>query len=114
MYDFNLLTPLDLLLLSNPQDFIHKERASKEEFVRKLHEKVKMQMQQQSERYAKERNWGKRELIFEEGDWVWLHLSKDIFPKQRKSKFNSRDDRPFQVLKTINNNTYQLDFPEEY
>jgi len=22
-----------------------------------------------------------REMIFEEGDWVWLHLRKDRFPK---------------------------------
>jgi len=52
--------------------------------VRKLHEKVKLQIQQQSEKYAKQNNKGKREIIFEEGDWVWLHLRKDRFPQQIK------------------------------
>jgi len=50
--------------LPSPQDFIHKERASRANFVRKLHEKVKLQIQQQSEKYAKQNNKGKREIIF--------------------------------------------------
>ena len=77
--------------LPNPQDFIHKEGASKAEFVqkkKKLHEKVKNQIQQESERYVKQSNKRKREIIFEEREWVWLHLRKDIFPKQRMSKLN--------------------------
>ena len=95
--------------MSNPQDFIHEERASKVEFVKKLHEKVKLQIQQQSEKYARQNNKGKREIIFEEGDWVWLHLSKDRFPKQRKSTLSRCGDGLFQILKKINNNAYQLD-----
>jgi len=82
--------------------------------VKKLHEKVKIQIQQQSEKYVRQNNKGKREIIFEEGDWVWLHLRKDKFPIHRKSKLNSRGDGPFQILKKINNNTYQLDLPDEY
>jgi len=81
VYGFNPFAPLDLLSLSNPQDIIHKEGASKVEFVGKLHEKVKNKIQKQSERYAKQSNKERREIIFEEGDWVWLHLHKDRFPK---------------------------------
>jgi len=40
VYGFNPLTPRDLLPLSNPQDFIHKQGASRADFVRKLHDKV--------------------------------------------------------------------------
>ena len=53
-------------------------------------------------------------MTFEERDWVWLHLSKDRFPKQRKSKLNSRGDGPFRVLQRINNNAYRLELPYEY
>jgi len=53
-------------------------------------------------------------VIFDEGDWVWLHLSKDRFPRQRKSKLNPRGDRPFRVLQRINNNAYRLELPCEY
>jgi len=34
-------------------------------------------------------------VIFEEGNWVVLHLKKDRFPKERKSKLNPRGDDPF-------------------
>jgi len=100
--------------LPNPIEFIHKEGASRADFVKKLHEKVKIQIQQQSDKYARQNNKGKKAISFEEGDWVWLHLRKDRFPKQRKSKLSPRGDGPFKILKKINNNAYQLDLPEDY
>jgi len=93
---------------------VHKEGATKAEFVKKMHEKVKEQIQQQTEKYVKYNNKGKREIIFEEGDLVWLHLRKDRFSTKRKSKLSSRGDGPFQVLKRVNNNAYKLDLPAEY
>jgi len=67
-----------------------------------------------SERRVKQNNRGKREMIFEQGDWVWLHLRKDSFPTKRKSKLNPWGDGPFQVLQHINNNAYRIDLPKEY
>jgi len=93
---------------------VHKEGATKAEFVKKMHERVKEQIQQQTEKYIKHNNKGKREIFFEEGDLVWLHLRKDRFPTKRKSKLSPRGDGPFQVLKNINNNAYKLDLPAEY
>ena len=79
-----------------------------------MHEKIKSQIQQQTERYAKYNNKGKREMIFEEGDWVWLHLKKYRFPKQRKSKLSPRGDGPFNVLKRVNDNACRLELHEGY
>jgi len=93
---------------------VHKEGVIKADFVKKIHEKVKLQIQQQNEKYAKYNNKRKREIIFEEGDLVWLHLRKDRFPTKRKSKLSPRGDGPFQVLKEVNNNAYKLDLPIEY
>ena len=50
-------------------------------------------------------------MIFDEGDLVWIHLSKDRFPKERDSKLKPRGDGPFKVLKRINNNAYVIDIP---
>ena len=58
-------------------------------------------------------NRGRKELVLNEGDWVWLHLRKHRFPTKRKSQLSPRGDRPFQVLERINNNAYRLDLPEE-
>ncbi|XP_062083589.1 uncharacterized protein LOC133789956, partial [Humulus lupulus] len=46
--------------------------------------------------------------VFEPGDWVWLHMRKERFPTQRRSKLLPRGDGPFQVLERINDNAYRL------
>ena len=48
------------------------------------------------------------------GDWVWVHIRKERFLAQRKSKLQPRGDGPFQVLQKINDNAYKLDLPSEY
>jgi len=48
------------------------------------------------------------------GDWVWVHMRKERFPVQRKSKLQPRGDGPFQVLEKINDYAYKLDLPREY
>ena len=53
-------------------------------------------------------------MIFEPGDLVWLHLCKERFPTQRKSKLYPREDGSFQVMARVNDNTYKLDLPGEY
>ena len=53
-------------------------------------------------------------MVFEEGNWVWLHLRKDRFLKKRKSKLSTRGDGPFKVLKRVNDNAYRLELPEEH
>jgi len=85
---------------------VHKKGVTKAEFVKKMHERIKNQIQQQIEKYMKHGNKEKKEMIFEEGDWVWFHLRKDRCLKQRKSKLSPQGDDPFQVLKRINNNAY--------
>ena len=53
-------------------------------------------------------------MIFKQGDWVCVHLRKERFPSQRKSKLQPRGDGPFQVLDRINGNAYKLDLRGEY
>ena len=67
----------------------------------KLHERVRNQIENQIKVYAIKDNRGRKELVLNERDWVWLHLS-------------SRGDDPFQVLERINSNAYRLDLLEEY
>ena len=67
-----------------------------------------------NEQYAKQANKGKFKVIFQHGDWIWVHMRKEWFPTQRKSKLQPRGDGPFQVLERINNNAYKLDLPRNY
>ena len=114
VYGFNPLTPLELIPLPLDTSFIYKEGVSRSEFVKKLHERVRSQIENQIKMYAAKGNKGSKELVLNEGDWIWIHLRKDIFTTKRKSKLSPRGDGPFQVLERINNNAYRLDLPEEY
>jgi hypothetical protein len=113
VYDFNPLTPLDLLPL--PVD----EKTSldgqkKVEMVKKLHESVRQHIEKKNEQYATKTNKDRRQVIFEPGDWVWVHIRNEIFAARRRSKLHPKGDGPFQVLMSINNNAYKLDLLGEY
>ncbi|XP_075499260.1 uncharacterized protein LOC142537646 [Primulina tabacum] len=58
----------------------------KAEFVRGLHEKAKANIEKKNEQYAKQANKGKKKVVCEKGDWVWLHLKKERFPEKRPIK----------------------------
>jgi hypothetical protein len=113
VYGFNPLTPLDLLpLLVNERTSLDGQK--KAEMVKKLHESVRQHIEKKNEQYANKANKGRRQVIFEPGDWVWVHMRKERFPARRRSKLHPRGDDPFQVLERINDNAYKLDLPGEY
>ncbi|XP_073063949.1 uncharacterized protein [Primulina eburnea] len=110
VYGFNPLTPLDLMSLP-VSERLNMDVKKKAEFVRGLHEKAKANIEKKNEQYVKQANKGKKKVVFEKGDWVWLHLRKERFPEKRRSKLLPRGDGPFQVLERINDNAYKLDLP---
>lgn len=55
----------------------------KAEFVRKLHERVKANIEKKNLQYSKQANKGKNKVVLEKGDWVWLHLRKERFPEKK-------------------------------
>lgn len=113
VYGFNPLTPLDLLPL--PFDkLVHVDGKKKADFVKQLHQRVRDNIERRTEQYAHQVNKGRKRVIFEPGDWVWIHMRKERFPVQRRSKLLPRGDGPFQVLERINDNAYKLDLPGEY
>ena len=86
----------------------------KAEMVKKLHESVRQPIEKKNEQYATKANKGRQQVLFEPGDWVWVHMRKERFPALWQSKLHPRGDGPFQVLERINDNAYKLDLPGEY
>jgi hypothetical protein len=72
--------------------------------MKSIHEMVQLQILQKNEKFASQANKGQRRVIFEPGDWVWVHMRKERFPAHRRTKF----------LEKINDNAYKVDLPCEY
>ncbi|KAK6128555.1 hypothetical protein DH2020_037699 [Rehmannia glutinosa] len=79
-----------------------------------LHEKAKLNIERRTEQYTVQANKNRKKVVFEPGDWVWVHMRPEHFSAHRKSKLQPRGDGPFQVLERINDNAYKIDLPGDY
>jgi hypothetical protein len=113
VYGFNSLSPLDLTSLPL-SECVNLNGKRKAKFVKIIHEKARLNIERRTKQYVHQANKGCKKVMFEPGDWVWLHLRKDCFPEKRHSKLLSRGDGPFQVVERINDNAYKLDLLGEY
>ncbi|KAL4279472.1 hypothetical protein GQ457_03G017260 [Hibiscus cannabinus] len=113
VYGFNPLTALDLVPLPLT-DICSLDGEQKTKLVKTIHLKAKQRMEKINQSNATRANKGRKQVIFEPGDWVWVHLRKERFPSRRKTKLDLRGDEPFQVLERINDNAYRIDLPGEY
>ena len=76
MYGFNPLTPIDLFPLP-VNELASLDGKRKAKMVQKLHKQVKEQIERQNEKYATQANKGRRRVVFQPGDWVWVHIRKE-------------------------------------
>ncbi len=113
VYGFNPRAPIDLLPLLSLEK-VNLDAKKRAEFVIKLHETTKENIERMTEKYRVAGSHGRKEVTFEPGDLVWLHLRKERFPDLRKSKLMPRADGPFKVLERINDNAYKLDLPADF
>jgi hypothetical protein len=97
VYGFNPRAPIDLLPLP-PSEIVNLDATQRSEFILKLHETTKLQIEKMNENYRIAVSKGRKEVKLEPGDLVWVHLRKDRFPDLRKSKLMPRAAGPFKVL----------------
>ena len=64
--------------------------------------------------YAIKANNGRKHVVFQPDDWVWVHIRKERFSAHSKSKLQPRGYGPFHMLERINDNAYKVDLPGEY
>ncbi|WVZ89614.1 hypothetical protein U9M48_035993 [Paspalum notatum var. saurae] len=91
VYGFNPHAPIDLLPLPSSER-VHHDAKEHADFILKLHKTTIDNIEKMNGRYRDARNKGRKEINFEPGDLVWLHLRKDHFPNLRKSKLMPRAD----------------------
>ena len=62
------------------------DASKRAEFVKKLHDRAKANIEKMTKLYEKRANKRRKKMLFEPGDLVWVHLHKDRFREQCKSK----------------------------
>lgn len=62
--------------------------------------------------YMNQANKGCKKGVY--GDWVLLHMRKECFLMQGRSKLQPRGDGLFEILAKINDNVYSLELPGKY
>uniref|UniRef100_A0A251TRQ2 RNA-directed DNA polymerase n=1 Tax=Helianthus annuus TaxID=4232 RepID=A0A251TRQ2_HELAN len=113
VYGRNPFTPLDLAPLPTTEHFsVEGEERSAQ--IKMIHKQVREQIENNNIVYQRRANVHRRRVVFNEGDLVWIHLSKARFPGGRFGKLQPRADGPFRVLKRINDNAYKIDLPGHY
>jgi hypothetical protein len=75
-----------------------------------MHKTTKENIERMNAKYKLAGSQGKKHIVFEPGDLVWLHLRKDHFLDLRKSKLMPRADEPFKAIDRVNDNAYKLIF----
>jgi hypothetical protein len=96
------------------QERVNFDASKRPELIKNLHENARANIEKMTKKYEKCANKGRRKVLFEPGDMVWLHLRKERFPEQRKSKLQPRVDGPFIVLRNINDSASNIDLPQTY
>jgi hypothetical protein len=113
VYGFNPRAPIDLLPLP-PSKTTCFDASQRSEFILKMHETTKLNIEKINEKYRIAASKGRKEVKLELSDLVWLHLRKERLLKLRKSKLMSRAACPFKILAKINDNAYKLELPPEF
>ena len=85
VYGFKPTAPIDLLPLPM-QERVNFDASKRAEFVKNIHDRARANIEKMTKMYEKRANKGRKKMLFEPGDLVWVHLRKDLFPEQCKSK----------------------------
>ena len=113
VYGYNPKSPLDLVPIPTPTKFSWEaEKRAKE--IQDLHARVRDNIAKANERAMQSANKHRKEVHFQPGDLVWIHMRKERFPSKRKSKLMPRSDGPFEILEKVGPNAYKVDLPGDY
>ena len=112
VYCKNPIAPVVLAPLLTPNCYSNDvEEQAKE--IKKLHDKVRIQISWKTEWYQQEANKFRKQASFKEGVLVWIYLGMERFPPGPRGKLKLRADWSFKVLEGIGGNAYKIELSRD-
>jgi hypothetical protein len=82
------------------------------EGMKVFHSRIKERLQSLSEEYKCREDQHKRELQFEVGDLILVHLRKERFPRGTHTKLKMKNIGPCKVIRKFGTNAYEIELPD--
>ncbi len=79
--------------------------------MQRVHQAVQQKIQEANAKYKARVDQKRQQLLFEEGDLVWVYLPKERQPGGPYSKLQDRKIGPRKILQKLNDNAYKVELP---
>lgn len=76
-----------------------------------IHTKTVQQLEASSVKYKIVVDSHRRHIVFNDGDLVWVHLTRDRMPFMLTIKLKSKKTDPIKIVVRINDNVYRVQLP---
>lgn len=113
VYGRDPITPLDLSPILRDK-VVSSNGIDCSQYIKELHQRVRDNIIKHNERYQVQVNKHRKQVVYKEGDLVWIHFRPKRFPRGRFNKLQPRADGPFRALQRINDNAYKIKLPGHY
>ena len=110
VYGMQLASVLDLSSLPLPKNE-HPKATELVDFIQQLHADIKKKTEASNAKYKALANKKKRQVMFKEGDLVWVILTKERNPTGPNTKLQQKKIGHCPMLHKINDNAYQVKLP---
>lgn len=92
---------------------IHGDASAFVDSILETHARTTQKLEASTIKYKTDADSHRRRVVFDEGDLVWVHLTRDRLPAREYNKLHSKKVGPLRIAARINDNVYRIVLPAD-